>query len=149
MENKLSFEILGIPKPKQSARFRIVDKKTGGRFIASYQKKSVMDNEANISWTVTQQLPQGFVPFDCPIHVDIKYIFPIPTSMSKKDDRAIREGKKIFKPTKPDLSDNLNKGLIDALSGIIFVNDSRIVSMTAEKYYGITPRTIIEFRPLG
>lgn len=141
----VKIEILGIPKPKQSARFRIIKNKAGNQFISSYQNKSVKDSEANIGYTAIQQLPKGFIPFDCPVSAYIEYIFPMPAGFNKIKIEAIRSGKKIYKETKPDLSDNLNKGLIDALAGIVYVNDSRIVSLAAEKYYGFIPKTIILF----
>jgi Holliday junction resolvase RusA-like endonuclease len=141
----LRFEILGIPKPKQSARFRIAKGKSGNQFIASYQKKEVKENEANIGFTVIEQLPQGFIPFDCPVSVCIEYVFPMPASFSNKKVEEVKGGKVIYKETKPDLTDNLNKGLIDALAGIVYVNDSRICSLYAVKFYGLVPRTVISF----
>jgi len=139
----IKIEILGIPRPKQSARFRISESKEGDQFISSYQNKEVKDNEANIGFAAISQLPKGFIPFDCPVAVQIEYVFPIPASFSKKKIDKIRNGIKIYKPTKPDLTDNLNKGVFDALAGIVYVNDSRIVSLYAEKYYGFVPRTFI------
>ena len=48
----------------------------------------------------------------------------------------------MYKNTKPDLTDNLNKGLFDALQDIVYTNDSRIVKITdTSKIYGIHPRT--------
>lgn len=144
----LSFEILGIPKSKQSARFRQFKNKAGKSCISSYQTKDVMQNEANIGWCVTKQLPPNFVPFDCPLHMEVEYVFPIPQSATKKFKQRIIDGERIYKDTKPDLHDNLNKATMDALEGIVFVNDSRIASMTAVKYYGTTPKTIIKFTVL-
>lgn len=141
----IHFEILGIPKPKQSARFRIMKNKAGKNFVGSYQKKEVKDNEANIAWSVQQQLPEGFVPYDCPIGMRAEYIFPPPSSMNKKQRIMIENGEKIWKHTAPDVQDNLSKGTIDALAGVVFTVDSRIVTMCAEKYYGLVPKTILEF----
>ena len=133
---------------KQSARFRIVKGKSGKDFISSYQKKSVTDRETSIGWIVMQQLPQGFVPFDCPLFMEAEYVFPIPQSATKKMKRMIEDGEMVYKDTKPDVHDNLNKATIDSLEGIIFVNDSRIAKMTAVKYYGTTPKTILKFTEL-
>lgn len=141
----LTFEILGIPKPKQSARFRIMKNKAGKQFISSYQKKEVTDNEANIGWSVIQQLPKDFQPFDCAIGMEAEYVFPIPSSMKKKDVLRVEQGEKIYKPTKPDLPDNLQKIVCDSLAGIVYTNDSRITFMKVEKYYGTTPKTILRF----
>lgn len=147
MKKQIQFIIPGIPKPKQSARFRVIGsgKKS---FIRSYQSKEVKDNEANIGYTVMAQLPNDFILFDCPIFASIEYIFPVPSSFSKKLKAQIVSGERIYKATKPDISDNLNKGLIDALQGIVFVDDSRISRIAAEKYYGMVPKTIIKFEAL-
>ena len=144
----IKVEILGIPKPKQSARFRIAQNKAGKQFIRSYQKKEVVDNEANIAYIVMQQLPKDFIPFDKAVAVKVEYVFPPPSGWSKKKILQLKNGEIIYKDTKPDLTDNLNKGLIDALSGIVYVNDSRIAEIYAVKYYGLVPKTIITFNEL-
>ena len=140
---KLTF--LGIPKPKQSAKFRAVKGK-GKTFIASYQKKEVKDNERNIAFDAKSQLPKDFIPYNVPIGVNILYVFPPLSSFSKRKIKAIEDGEVFYKETKPDLTDNLNKGLFDALEGIVYVNDSRICKIgNAEKIYGVRPRTEVEF----
>jgi Holliday junction resolvase RusA-like endonuclease len=144
----LNLEIPGIPKPKQSARFRISKNGAGKQFISSYQNKDVKDAAANIAFIVLHQLPKGFIPYDCPVAARIEYVFPIPSSFSKKQKEAVLRGKIIYKDTKPDLTDNLNKGLIDALAGIVYINDSRIASTTAVKYYGSVPKTVVWFKEL-
>lgn len=144
----MKLKILGIPKPKQSARFRSVKGKNGKTFMASYQKKEVKDREANIKLDAISQLPKDFVPYDCPIGAKVLYVFPLLSSFSKKKKNAIMDGEVIHKDTKPDITDNLNKGLFDALEGVVFVNDSRVCKIEAEKIYGFTPRIEIEFYKL-
>jgi len=144
---KLTF--LGIPKPKQSAKFRAVKGK-GKTFVTSYQKKEVKDAERNMAFDAKSQLPKGFIPYDKPIGVNILYVFPMLRSFSKKKKQAVENGEIIFKETKPDLTDNLNKGVFDALEGIVYVNDSRICEIgNARKIYGLKPRTEIEFYELN
>ena len=43
--------------------------------------------------------------------------------------------------------DNLVKAVLDACNGIIFADDSQIISLTAEKYQG-TPRLELEITPI-
>ena len=43
--------------------------------------------------------------------------------------------------------DNLAKAVLDACNGIIFADDSQIVSLTAEKYQG-TPKIEVEITPI-
>ena len=85
---ELNFTVLGVPKPKQSARFRAF--KMGTKTVMqSYQTKEVKDQEANIGYSVMQQLPPGHIPWDGPIGVRVKFVFPITTSLSKKKTQGI------------------------------------------------------------
>lgn len=141
--------ILGTPVAKQSARFRAVtSKKTGKTFVSSYQKKEVVENEKSIALDVKSQLPLDFIPFDQPMGVKILYVFPVLSSFSKKQKEFIEIGGIVYKDTKPDLTDNLNKGLFDACEGILYVNDSRICKVESTKIYGTTPRIELEIYKL-
>lgn len=137
--------ILGEPKPKQSARFAKI-----GKFMRSYQTKEVKQNEQNIQAQILAALPEGFEPFKNPIAIKkLHYVFTPLTSFSKKIKAEIDNGAWIYKSTKPDLTDNLSKGLFDAMQGIVFLNDSQIVSMTdVKKYYGNVPRIEIEMEEI-
>jgi Holliday junction resolvase RusA-like endonuclease len=132
---QLYFKFLGTPKPKQSFRFT----KTGHR----YQKADVVQHERSLAIQVMEVLPQGFVPFDVPIEMKCVFVFPYPASFNKKKLAEAKEGKVFYKDTKPDVTDNLNKGVCDAMEGLVFINDSRIAKFSAEKIYGDTPRTEI------
>ena len=135
----IEFKILGIPTPKQSARFYA--KNFGGKtMIKSYQKKEVVEKERNIAFDVRSQLPEGFIPYDCPLSFEVLFVFPILSSMKKAVRQAIEEGEIVYKPTKPDLHDNLMKILADSMNGIVFVDDSRICKVSSQKIYGIIPR---------
>ena len=142
--NRIRFEILGVPQPKQSARFsgRIIGKKVS---IHSYQKSSVVQKGKDMAWDIQSQIPEGFIPFDGPIGISGCYIFPPLSKFSKKKTQQIADGWKYYKATKPDLHDNLNKQLMDVMEGLVFTNDSRICRVEQfEKYYGMVPKTIIE-----
>jgi len=141
--------IIGIPKPKQSARFRAIkNPKTGKTFVTSYQKKEVIDNEKNIAFDVKKQLPLGFIPIDEAIGVKILYVFPLLSNFTKKQKEIIEANGIIYKDTKPDLTDNLNKGLFDACEGILYTNDSRICKVESTKIYGNKPRIELEIYKL-
>lgn len=145
--NTLKLTVLGTPKPKQSARFRMVKGKDR-TFITSYQKKEVKDAERNFAFDVKSQLPLGFVPYDCAIGVKVLFVFPPNSGFSKKKLAELEAGKVFHKHTKPDLQDNLFKGCADSLEGIVFVNDSRICKVESEKIYGLVPRVELEFYTL-
>lgn len=143
----IEFKILGIPAPKQSARFYA--KNFGGKtMIKSYQKKEVVEKERNIAFDVKSQLPAGFIPYDCPVSFEVLFVFPLLSSMKKAVRQAIEEGMIVYKPTKPDLQDNLLKGLCDSMNGIVFVDDSRICKVASQKIYGLIPRTEVIIKEL-
>ena len=141
--------ILGTPQSKQSARFRIANKKgSDKKFIMSYQKKSVKDNELNIAYDVKSQLPKSYIPFDEPISVEVLFVFPPLKSWSKKKLSELESGKIIYKDTKPDLTDNLMKGLFDAMNKIVYTDDARVCEVSSKKIFGIVPRTEVTFNKL-
>jgi len=142
---KLHFEITGEPRPKQSARFYHT-----GKFIKSYQTQTVKNEESNVKMQVIAQLPAGFAIAQGPIMVTkLHYVFSPPKKTTKRDMKAIEAGELVYKATKPDLTDNLNKGVFDALQGIIYTNDSQIISLdNVKKIYGLRPRVEIELEIL-
>ena len=137
----MKLTILGKPKQKQGFMFTM----TGHR----YKKKDVAEAEQNIRTQVINQIPKDFKLWDCPIEVkSILYVFPILTSFPKWKRDLIKSGTIIHKSTKPDLTDNLQKGLFDALEGIIYVNDSLICKIgSLDKIYGDKPRTEVIIEP--
>jgi Holliday junction resolvase RusA-like endonuclease len=140
--------IIGTPQAKQSARFRIQkSKKTDKNFVMSYQKKSVVDNASNIGKVALSQLPLSFVPFDCAIAAKVTFVFPPLSSWNKATKLLFESGATIYKTSKPD-GDNLQKALFDGLNGIVYVDDSRIAKMDAQKIYGKEPRIEVEFYKL-
>jgi len=143
----IEFKILGIPLPKQSARFYA--KNFGGKtMIKSYQKKEVVEKERNIAFDVMSQLPEGFIPYDCPLSMELLFVFPPLASMNKATKLAIKKGEIVYKPTKPDLHDNLAKIVADSMNGVVFVDDSRICKVESQKIYGLIPRTEVIIKKL-
>lgn len=76
----------------------------------------------------------GFVkPTDAPVRVAIRAIFAVPNSASQKR-RAELLGQPVTK--KPD-ADNIAKLVLDALNGIVYVDDKQIFSVSVEKVYAL------------
>lgn len=137
--------IPGIPQPKQSARFRAVKGRNGQTFVQSYQTKAVKDMEANIGYEIRSQLPPDWIPYDGPISVRVIFVFPPLKSFSKGKLERLKGGELMYKSTKPDLTDNLMKGLFDAMNGIVFRDDAQVCEVYSRKIYGMRPYTEIEF----
>jgi Holliday junction resolvase RusA-like endonuclease len=147
----IKLTIPGIPQPKQSSRFRIAKMNNGRSIPVSYQTKEVKDNERSIKMIINEQLPQDFKPFTKGVIVKkLHYVFPPLKTASKQQLFLIDCGQIIYKTTKPDLTDNLQKGLFDAMEGIVFMNDSQVCSIyDLKKYYGYNPRIEIELEELS
>jgi len=122
----LDFHIPGVPVPKQSARHRAFIK-DGKPMASTYQTKAVKEYESKVASIVGAALPSGFEIHDGPVHVlAVLFAFPAPKSISKKEKDMIASGGWMYKTTKPDVTDNLMKGLFDAMEGVVFTNDSRV-----------------------
>lgn len=135
----LKFENL-IPMPVQSIR--------GGRY-GFYQPKKVTDYKELIRNMAYTQLPDDWTPFTTAVKVIyLQYSFPIPQSMPKMLKEAILLDKNIvYRAKRPDLEDNLFKGLADALSGLIWEDDSIIVeSNLIRKVYAEIPGIVMELQ---
>jgi len=70
-------------------------------------------------------------PWDGPISISIDFFFDRPKSVRSE-----------HKTTKPDV-DKLERGIFDALTGILFVDDSQVVRSAATKQFGSPARAEI------
>ncbi len=84
-----------------------------------------------------------------PLSLSVRVFRPMPKSMSKKKQLQALEGA-LQPTTKPDL-DNYVKGASDALEGVVFANDSTIVSFHEPfgKWYSDKPRVEIELKEVS
>lgn len=80
--------------------------------------------ENELKYFLTQQNPPMF---DCPICVCIEFVFVRPASVKAK--------KRPHHSVKPDLS-NVIKTVEDAANGILWRDDSQIVTLISRKSYG-------------
>lgn len=97
MAEPVKFFVTGMPVPKQSFRYT----KNGG----GYQSKKVKDWQGEVSWCATAaMLDRGLLTGD----VCVKLVFCLP-------DKRRRDW------------DNLAKGVMDALNGLVYRDDSQVV----------------------
>jgi crossover junction endodeoxyribonuclease RusA len=78
-----------------------------------------------------------------PLGLRLDFILPRPTSG--------KAAKRSAPTVRPDLS-NLEKGLTDALEGIVFANDAQVCRLAMQKGYGVRPGvtiTVEELDPLA
>jgi len=120
---------------------------SGGRpYAQHYQTKAVKDEERSIKMIIREQLPEGFTCHTGPVSLgNVIFSFPPIKSLRRSEEIVIEQGGSIPKMTKPDLTDNLMKGLCDAMQGIVYANDSQIYQvLMTQKVYSKRPGISLE-----
>ena len=136
----------GEPKAMQSFKVALM-----GKHIHKYQPTGNVEWKNYIRILTLQQLPDGFKPFPAgmPLRVESRFYFQIPASFPKRLRAGIEAGTAIaYHVSKPDLSDNLKKGLNDALNGIVWEDDRLIAIEYGSKEYSKEPRIEVVITPL-
>lgn len=119
--------IPGKPFGKQRARVL----RRGG----SYTPEQTVLAENWVRQNVIEQI--GNLCLEGPLSVRMLAVFAVPASWSKKKRAEALSGH--LRPTgKPDM-DNVAKLCLDALNGILWLDDSQIVEFTFSKVYGPKP----------
>jgi len=133
----------GTPKAVQSFKFAHV-----GKFIRKYQPTKTVDWKIYLKVLALQQLPDGFVMYDnMALGIIVNFVFKLPKSASKKEKLMVENGDILPHQKRPDLTDNLMKGLCDAMTGTIWSDDSKVSCVGSLKFYGEVPRIIIQVKP--
>jgi Holliday junction resolvase RusA-like endonuclease len=124
----VTFMVEGTPVPKGRPRFA-----RRGKFVSTYSPKTTVDYETKVSESA--KLAMGASePLETPVGAYIYITLPVPASYSKKRTEACLSGQE--RPTKKSDIDNYCKAIFDGMNGIVFVDDSLIVSLHATKVYG-------------
>ena len=124
LSHVISFTIYGAPEAKLRAR---TVQRGNGRVWAYTPAKTRRWEEA-VRRQALAHRPDA--PLDGPLRVKMVFYMPKPKSRRKGDRWADR---------RPDW-DNLGKAVADALEGLFWVNDSRLVDVRVLKLYGDPPR---------
>lgn len=137
----VAFRVDGVPAPKGSTKaFR---HRTTGRVVVTETNTHtrpwaalVRDAAQQVRPSVTGSgVPAIISPIPFPrgtaVHLGVTFVLPRPVSLPKRVTNATK---------KPDL-DKLARAVKDALTGVVWSDDSQVVSMTlAKRYAGPTER---------
>jgi Holliday junction resolvase RusA-like endonuclease len=77
-------------------------------------------------------------PLETPIQLQMTAYYPIAKSWSKKKRQQALDGE-LYPMCKPDL-DNVLKAVLDAMNGIVYVDDAQVVNFVVSKRYSDDPR---------
>lgn len=143
MARKISFTISGEPVAQGRPRFS-----NRGGFVRAYDPAKSKDAKNHIRFIAKQVMKDhNNEPLEGPIHFKVQFGIEMPRSMARKRTPRPRE----WRTKKPDL-DNLMKTVKDACSKVIYLDDSMIVRVTAEKIQcaqGEAPFTKICFEEIN
>lgn len=82
-----------------------------------------------------------------PLEIMVVFYLDVPKKLSRIKKQQMMSGL-IHHMTKPDV-DNLQKFILDCMTGIIYADDAQVWSITAVKCYSNSPRTTISVRPIN
>lgn len=132
--HQVHLEVVGIPQPQgsktgfvRSGRAVLVDPKG----VKPWREAIA---QAGRDWQAEHDRPL----IDEPVEVTMTFRLPRPKSSPKK---------RVHPDTKPDL-DKLDRAILDALTGVIITNDSRVVCIHSRKVFAVDrpPGVSIEIR---
>lgn len=83
---------------------------------------------------------------DKPLKVKIIAYYDIPQSISKKKRQQMINNEIL--PTKKPDTDNIAKGILDALNGIAYLDDKQVVKLEVEKHYSQNARVEVTIEEL-
>lgn len=135
----ITLEVLGTPAPKGSSR-AFINKKTGRAFVAPGGAKTTEVKIA--SWNVAvrqaaQEALKGSVVMafvKVPIAVEIVFRMARPGGHYSKATGKLLASAPAFPCSKPDI-DKLARTTLDAMTGSIFDDDSRIATLSLDKVF--------------
>ena len=137
--NKNEFILVINGNPVSASRPRVAQR-------SSYYNEPYRSYKATLAKETANALPKDsgllFEPY-APLSVEIVYEMPIPKMSAKKANEMIG----MYHTKKPDL-DNLDKAILDAMSGRVFKDDSQVCKLSAVKKYSYTPCTIVIVRKI-
>ena len=137
IHSTLSFLVFGKPRP-QGSKKAIFNKHTGKAFMIE-QVSGVKPYRQDIAGMALAEIkaksaPLPMIPKPGSVYVKASFYFQRPKNPKVKRSR----------PTVTPDADKLARAVLDALTGIVFTDDSQVAELEAKKFYGLPPRTEIQ-----
>lgn len=123
----VTFSVDGIPHGKGRPRFRRI-----GNFVSTYTDAKTKTYEALVK-EAAQKAMGSTEPLETPVAFYCHIRLPVPKSYPKKRVEACLNGSEW--PTKKSDIDNYCKSIMDALNGVVYLDDSQVVYLLSTKKY--------------
>ncbi|AIM25019.1 endodeoxyribonuclease RusA family protein [Melissococcus plutonius] len=134
---EIKFIVPGQPVPQGRPRFA-----RRGKFVQTYDPKTSVDYKKLVKEVAELNKPESLL--EGALSVEIQIYKQSLKSFSKLK-RDLFERKELRPITKPDI-DNYAKGILDALKGVIWVDDGQVVRLVCDKFYSVSPRAEISIK---
>jgi len=114
-----------------------------GNFVQTYTPTKTREYEDVIRENAKLAMGSS-EPLETPLNVLLMFGMPIPASTPKKALEGYLNGS-VRHIKKPDL-DNLAKAILDAMNGVVYLDDNQINRLTIEKKYSKLPFVSVSVR---
>lgn len=115
-----------------------------GGFVKAYDPPDSREYKKYVKLMASQNRPHK--PIEGPIELKLVIYRPLLKSMSKKKKAEAVAG--TLRPIKKPDVDNVAKGIMDAMTGIIWADDKQVVSLQVSKFYSDRPRVEVQVTEL-
>lgn len=132
--NPLCFTVYCHPEPQGSAKAFVI----GGRARVTSDNKKLKPYRQSVTATVVDELNRQWIDTPVaqkhePVCLSLKFVFNRPSSAPRK---------RRYPAVKPD-TDKLIRATLDALTGVLYLDDAQVVNIAAAKEYGEIERVEI------
>ncbi len=129
-ESVIRFEVRGLPVPQGSTRAWVLH----GKPVITSSAKGLGTWRRLVADVAQNHAPKE--PWEGPVEIELEFGLPKPKSAPKR--------KRVWPDKRPDL-DKLTRAVLDALTYVVFADDSQVVRIHASKDYG-PPGVVVEIR---
>ncbi len=127
-DSLISFHVKGLPVPQGSTRAWVLH----GKPVITSSAKGLGTWRRLVADVAQNYAPPE--PWEGPVGIELHFGLPKPKSAPKR--------KRVWPDKRPDL-DKLTRAVLDALTYVVFADDSQVVEIHASKDYG-APGVVVE-----
>jgi len=138
----ITFVVLGTPRPKSNQK--VIAKRPDGSWKVMNDERT-RKAENDFASQAGAHAPR--TPWECPVRLEIEYVFQIPWSWPDWQKVAALQGE--YKHVTRNDVENCTKLAKDAMQGLFFKNDAQVCEEHASKSYGMDEETRVLLIPLA
>lgn len=129
-DTRISFQVHGLPVPQGSTRAWVLH----GKPVITSSAKGLGTWRRLVADVAQNYAPAE--PWEGPVGIELHFGLPKPKSAPKR--------RRVWPDKRPDL-DKLTRAVLDALTYVVFADDSQVIEIVASKDYG-APGVVVDVR---